>query len=188
MSIMSFRCHGKGQVVTTRGVKPQLAFKHWTREWRISSSADKEKIISHLQELLECGSHEAEFLSQRAALVVDEMLENALYSAPRLENGVPLYDKTSARDVSGDEKIILRSAFDGEQLFLEISDNWGTLSPEVVEHYLTINSREDGHLTERAGRGLFILWKFLEYFYVHLNPGQETTMGGILSLRPDYSE
>jgi hypothetical protein len=131
---------------------------------------------------------EHDFLGQRAVLIVDEMLENALYSAPCDETGAPLFVKGSQRTLLPDEKIALRCGFDGEQLFLEVSDSWGNLSPETVEHFLSLNLSDSDSEADRTGRGLFIMWKFLDYFYVNINPGVETSMGGVLSLHPAIVE
>ncbi|MDD2310692.1 MAG: hypothetical protein PHH91_14035, partial [Desulfuromonadaceae bacterium] len=74
------------------------------------------------------------------------------------------------------------------ELFLEVSDSWGRLSPETVERYLTLNHNATDPGSDRGGRGLFIMWKFLDYFYVNINPDISTSMGGILSLCPANME
>jgi hypothetical protein len=150
----------------------------------ITSSDDKNRIIEELQNLLEGQDEDHDFLGQRAGLVVDEMLENALYSAPRDSFGKPLFAKGSTRELFADEKITMRCGFDGEQLLLEVSDSWGNLSSETVEHFLAMNNNDTDPGNDRAGRGLFILWQFLDYFYANLNPGVETSMGGVLRLNP----
>jgi hypothetical protein len=188
MSILTFRYEGRGTVVSISGALPAMHARCWTREWEISSSQDKNLIIGNLHDLFGGMDEDLDFLCQRAELIVDEMLENALYSAPRDENGIPLFEKGKARNVMLGEKISLRCGFDGEQLFLEVRDSWGSLSPETVEHFLTMNHNDTDTGTDRAGRGLFIMWKFLDYFYVNINPGVETSMGGVLNLYPAIAE
>jgi hypothetical protein len=146
------------------------------------SSHDKSRIISQLLELIGGKDDNYESLCQRAELIADEMLENALYSAPRDSGGRLLFTKGSDRAVLPEEKISLRGAFDGEQLFLEVSDSWGNLLPKTVEEFLTMNVRESDPEGDRGGRGLYIMWKFLDYFYINVNPGAQTTMGGVLKL------
>lgn len=185
MSIRTFRYGDRGTVISVTGVVPQVHAVAWKREWAVSSSREKNTIILQLRDLL-CGkSGEHDFLFQRAELIVDEMLENALYSAPRGSDGTPLFDKGSDRKLLPEEKIQLRCSFDGELLFLEVNDSWGNLSPEIVEHFLSINDRDMDPGSDRAGRGLFIIWKFLDYFYVNIDPGVATSMGGIISLHPN---
>lgn len=184
MSIRTFRYGDRGTVISVSGVVPKVPGGCWTRAWQVSSSLDKAKIIAQLHDFF-CGKDEAyEFLSQRAELVVDEMLENALYSAPRDSFGNPLFTKGSERKLLPEETISLQCAFDGEQLFLGVSDSWGNLLPETVEYFLSMNESDTDPGIERAGRGLFIMWKFLDYFYVNISPGVETAMGGVLNLHP----
>lgn len=188
MSILAFRYGDRGTVISVSGVVPDVNARCWTQEWEISSSNDKGKIIAQLQNLF-CGvNDDFDFLCQRAELIVDEMLENALYSAPRDALGKPLFAKGSERELLPGEKISLRCGFDGDQLFLEIKDSWGNLSPETVEQFLTMNHNDTDPGSDRAGRGLFIMWKFLDYFYVNINPGVETSMGGVIKLYPANAE
>jgi hypothetical protein len=184
MSIRTFRYGDRGTVISVSGVKPKLSSDCWSREWVVTSSHDKDRIIEQLHNLFDGKNNDYDFLGQRAELIVDEMLENALYSAPRDSADRPLFAKGTVRRLLPDEKISLRCAFDGEELFLEISDSWGKLSPETVELFLSMNLHDIDPGSGRAGRGLFIMWKFLDYFYVNINPDVETAMGGILNLHP----
>lgn len=184
MSIRTFRYGDRDTVISVSGVVPTVNAGCLTREWEISSSQDKGKIIGQLHDYFGGRGEEYDFLAQRAELIVDEMLENALYSAPRDAMGNTLFTKGSARELLPDEKISLRCGFDGGRLFLEVKDSWGSLSPETVEFFLNLNHNDTVPESDRAGRGLFIMWKFLDYFYVNINPGVDTTMGGILSLYP----
>jgi hypothetical protein len=184
MSIRTFRYGDRGTVISVSGVVPQVSSGCWTREWTVTSSQDKGRIIGQLHNLFDGKNEEFDFLGQRAELIVDEMLENALYSAPRDSGDKPLFAKGTERQIIPGEKISLRCAFDGEELFLEVSDSWGKLSPETVELFLSMNLHNIDPGSGRGGRGLFIMWKFLDYFYVNINPDVETSMGGILSLHP----
>lgn len=188
MSIFTFRYGDRGTVISVSGVQPTVPAGHWTREWQLSSSRDKAVIIEQLHILLDGHTHYFDFLCQRAELVMDEMLENALYSAPRNPDGTPLFDKGSDREILPDERICVRCGFDGEQLFMEVSDSWGNLLAETVERYLTMNTANAEPEHDRAGRGLFFLWKFMDYFYVNIRPGIETSVGGVLSLHSALKE
>jgi hypothetical protein len=188
MSIRTFRYGDRGMVVSVSGILPTLSDDCWTREWEISSSQDKGWIIGQLHDLFDGKDEDFYFLGQRAELIVDEMLENALYSAPLDSTGKPIFAKGSQRELLPGEKISLRCGFDGEQLFLGVRDSWGNLSPETVEYFLSMNDSDADPGIDRTGRGLFIMWKFLDYFYVDINPGVETSMGGVLSLYPANAE
>ena len=156
-------------------------------EWLVISSEDKEEIISRVERVIEGSDCSHEFLRQRAALMVDEMLENALYCAPRDVCGNQIYAKGEKRSLTSGEKILVRCAYDGERLFLEVSDSWGKLTPETVQDFIAINLALDT-TTDRAGRGLFFMWKFMKDFYVNFVPGLKTSVGGYLLLKPESYE
>jgi hypothetical protein len=150
-------------------------------EFPLVSSNQKETLIASLEEAIGGDSEEMELLRQRAALLADEMLENAIYGAPQNDDGSKLYRKGEDRVIEDEEKIIFRFAFDGETLAMEITDGWGTLSPEMIVDFLARNQSEmDEELDEIGGRGLFIIWRFMDHLHVNIRPGMRTVVGGHL--------
>lgn len=150
-------------------------------EFPLTSSGQKESLITALETIISGDSEEMELLRQRAALLADEMVENALYGAPQGDDGRKLYSKGEDRPIGADEKILFRFAFDGETLAMEINDAWGTLAPEMVVDFLARN--QDGmetEMEEAGGRGLFIIWRFLDHLHVNIRPGMQTVLGGHL--------
>lgn len=152
-----------------------------THEIKLSSSKEKELLIAMLENAISGDSPEMEFLRQRAALLADEMVENALYGAPRDNYGRKLYSKGEFRAIDDSERILFRFAFDGETLAMEITDGWGTLAPEMVIDYLARNQEGVTAASEdTGGRGLFIIWRFLDHLHVNIRPGMQTVLGGHL--------
>ena len=162
--------------------------QEWTLEWRVGSAVDKEKIIDSLERLLKGNDDALDFLRQRAALMLDEMLENALFAAPRDSEGKQLLYDRNNRDILPDEQITLRCSFDGDRLFLEVSDSWGSLSPETVQSFIAMNLSSDGTEIDRRGRGIYFMWHFMDDFYVSVKPGEKTSIGGNLLLYPNSNE
>ncbi|HEY5522667.1 MAG TPA: ATP-binding protein [Desulfuromonadaceae bacterium] len=150
-------------------------------EYPLNSSRQKEALIAAVEDVIGGDSIDMELLRQRASLLADEMVENALYGAPQDHDGKKLYHKGEERSIAVDENIVFRFAFDGETLAMEIADGWGTLSPEMVVDFLSRNQEgmpmEEG---EAGGRGLFIIWRFLDHLHVDIRPGQKTILGGHL--------
>ncbi|NVN92916.1 MAG: ATP-binding protein [Desulfuromonadales bacterium] len=153
-----------------------------TYEFRVSSSEQKEELISGLEELISGDGPEIELLRQKGALLVDEMFENALYGAPHQKNGAFIYAKGQFRQIDARETIILRYGFDGECIAMEMEDNWGSLSPDAVLECLAVNHDSNEFCEENGGRGLFIIWRFLDHLHVHIDPGRQTVVGGQVKL------
>lgn len=152
-------------------------------EYAISSSSQKEELITAIMELIPDYSPDLDALRQRGALLADEMLENAMYGAPRGKDGRKLYRKGENRTISRREGIVFRFGFDGRTLALEVADSWGSLSPDLLMEHLARNQEETGMCDDTGGgRGLFIIWRFLDQFHVKITPGRETVVGGQLTL------
>ncbi|GAB7027798.1 ATP-binding protein [Geotalea toluenoxydans] len=150
------------------------------QEFQLSFSEEKEQIIKALEDSIVGDSMEYEMLRQKGALLADEMLENAFYGAPKSDDGMKIFRKGERRQILPDEGIVFRFAFDGETLAMEIKDGWGTLGADMVLEYLAKNSADMGAADDAGGRGLFIIWRFLDHFHVCVNPGKETLIGGHL--------
>lgn len=151
-------------------------------ECRLSSSEQKEDLIAELEKYISGSSHEYEMLRMKGALLADEMLENAFYAAPRGERAEPLYRKGEKRKLADGENILFRYGFDGETLALEVTDDWGTLSSEDLFTYLSRHCDAHDVQEEIGGRGLFIIWRFLDTLLVRIDPGKQTVIGGHISL------
>lgn len=154
------------------------------QERQVSGSSDKPELIDELLALI--GDHDEPhaLLCQKTGLMVDEMLENALYAAPRSADGQPLFQKGEPRLLLPDERIRLRYHFDGTRLALEVRDSWGSLTAAQVFAFLAQNTAQTLPEPDRAGRGLFFMWRLMDQFYVSIRPGFETVVGGCLQLRP----
>ncbi len=153
----------------------------------VSNSEQKEILIKKLEDLIKGDGEEVEFFKQRVALLADEMLENALFGAPKTDVGNNLFKKGDARSTLNKEKIIFFYAYDGKTLTMEISDNWGSLLPNTVLELLEKNNNGDEVDFETpGGRGFFIMSRFFDLFHVIIDPGKETKVGGHLLMNPNF--
>ncbi|MBJ6801082.1 hypothetical protein [Geomonas propionica] len=150
--------------------------------FELSCSDDKERVIAKLERVLEGQGEEMELLRQKASLLADELLENAMYGAPRADRGTPMFTKGAKREMLPQEIIVFSFGFDGEVLALDLTDNWGSLEPDQVLEYLALNADGFQNADECGGRGLFIIWRFLDQFHVSVQPGRRTAVGGRLHL------
>jgi hypothetical protein len=150
--------------------------------FQLHSTADKESLIGKLEAVLSGEGEEYELLRQKGALLADELLENALYDAPRGAHGGKLFLKGEQRAMLPGERIVFSFGFDGATLALKLTDNWGSLEPDLVIEFLARNQEVGALADDTGGRGLFIIWRFLDQFHVDVHPGQETVVGGHLQL------
>lgn len=155
-------------------------------EFSVTSSAQKEELIARIERLIDGNLPDIGLLRQKGALLADEMLENAMYGAPRGADGSKLYRKGEVREVQSGERIIFRCCFDGETLAMEVVDGWGSLSPDLVLEYLARKQEGQGDFDEIGGRGLFIIWRFLDQFHVSIRPGVQTVVGGLVRADSPY--
>ena len=107
--------------------------------------------------------------------ILNETLTNALYNAPVDASGNFLYRQKNRREmVNCDEKKIptLDIVEDADKIILSIKDFYGTLTKEVVDHYIT-----HGEVTEKdggAGLGLFIVLKHAHKVIINVDQGKMT--------------
>jgi hypothetical protein len=182
--VNSFTVAHHGGVVCLTQIKTLLRDRSSRHRWELSSSEEKEQVISQLERLLPGHGEAHDFLRQRAVLMADEMLENALFAAPRDTQGRPIYAKGEKRVLLPGERVTFCSWYDGDTLALEVTDTWGRLTSETVRTFLDMNLVDGAPVEDRSGRGLYFMWRFLKDFYLSVVPGVETTVGGFLQLHP----
>jgi CheY-like chemotaxis protein len=126
--------------------------------------------------------------------IVDELVTNAIYNAPRDGLGTPRYAHMSRRDhvsLDPEEQGVLRFACDGDYIAISQEDPFGSLTQETIVTYLNrclINpdgrTTEDGTWTSGgAGIGLFRVFQSLSKFVVNIDPGHRTEVIALLDLR-----
>jgi hypothetical protein len=107
--------------------------------------------------------------------ILNETITNALYNAPVDASGKFLHRHKSRRDtVISDEKKIptLDIVEDADKIILSIKDFYGTLTKEVIDHYIT-----HGEVTEKdggAGLGMFIVLKHAHKVIINVDQGKMT--------------
>jgi hypothetical protein len=148
----------------------------------LRSSHQKEGVLCAVEAAIAGDGEEFEMFRQRGALLADELMENAMYGAPRDAAGGRLYRKGGERELLPEERLVFSFGFDGETLAMEMTDNWGTLDPDLVVEYLARNQAEPGSADDMGGRGLFLIWRFFDHFHVSILPGKKTVVGGDLQL------
>lgn len=122
--------------------------------------------------------------------IVDELVTNAIYNAPRNEDGSPKYAKLSRREtvvLEEHEEGELQFACDGEYIAVAQIDPFGSLTQETVVNYLNrclVKGPEQfSEATGGAGIGLFRVFQSISKFIVNIDPGQKTEVISLIDLR-----
>ena len=139
----------------------------------ITGSSDKDGVLMSLESWFQ-ESQMSDAWMDIAILVADELLENALYAAPRDARGNALYPKGVKRALGEDEYIYLRAARKDNILAMQMSDNWGTLTPSIFLQRLSAHIHGQGLIANQGGGGLYLLWRFSNYLQIRVFPGRET--------------
>jgi sigma-B regulation protein RsbU (phosphoserine phosphatase) len=157
------------------------------RQFPLSHSDEKAFIGMEIEALLDSQSLVGAEHAETVRLVVDELIENALYGAPRDPAGRPLYPKAAPRDIAAFEGIRLDLALNEEWLGVMITDLWGTLTPTVFLRRLALNHRLQGLQAGAGGAGLFLAWHLSDYCQIRVFPRQKTQVTVLwhLSHAPD---
>ena len=138
------------------------------------SPAGKETALKRIETLLAGQDADLSLLRQLAVLLADEMLENA-FIVSKAGKG-----HAQGRMTQQETSVTLKAGFDGESLALQVADRQGSLFPEEALSFLARHQDGTVPLDQPNGRGLFIIWRFLDHFHVNIRPGLETVIGGQL--------
>lgn len=156
---------------------------------RICDSTRKHTYIRTVTEyarLLGCGPRTIEMIET----VVDELVTNAIYNAPRNRDGTPKYAQLSRREpvvLQEDEVGELQFACDGSYIAIAQRDPFGALTRDTVISYLTrCLHKGPNQLSDHAGGagiGLFQVFQSLSKFIINIDPGNRTEVICLIDLR-----
>jgi CheY-like chemotaxis protein len=122
--------------------------------------------------------------------IVDELVTNAIYNAPRTSGGEPKYQKRSRREpvvLEPAEAGELQFACDGDYIAIAQIDPFGALTQETVVSYLNrCLVKGPGQISEAsggAGIGLYRVFQSLSKFVINIDPGKKTEVITLIDLR-----
>jgi PAS domain S-box-containing protein len=145
------------------------------RQFQLTHTDDKlfimEEILSWLADMKTLPQEHLDALM----VILDEMIENSFYAAPRDGKGVAYYEKGESRELSEHEEVRIDVAFANNRLGVMITDNWGTLPPSIFLKKLA-NSMESGIEAGVGGAGLYMMWRLSDYFQIRVHPQHKTQM------------
>ena len=143
------------------------------RQFQLTHTEDKlfimEEILSWLTDMKVVSQEHLDGLM----VILDEMLENSFYAAPRDGKGVAYYEKGESRELSEHEEVRIDVALADGRLGLMITDNWGTLLPSIFLRKLA-DSMDGGVEAGVGGAGLYMMWRLSDYFQIRVHPQHRT--------------
>jgi hypothetical protein len=156
------------------------------REFRFAHSDDKAFVIDELDAWLqETALFDLDRLDA-VILLLDELIENGLYAAPRDAKGNALYSKGEIRALSADENLRLTVSYQEGVLGISLLDSWGTLTPTVFLDRLARNVQGAGLASGEGGSGLYLIWRLADYLQVRVQPARQTQVCVFIDLNQAF--
>ncbi len=160
-------------------------------KWRPRSSDDRDHVVAEVQRLAELAGANVR-TGERLAQVAHELLMNAMYDAPRDEDGRPryAYDRRQALALDEHEVPVFRMACDGVHIALQCNDPFGALRRGTVfasiERGLSAANASPGEVLDTsgggAGLGLFRIYAASTSMVVDVSPGSNTSVTSMVAL------
>ncbi|MCA9677840.1 MAG: hypothetical protein KC464_22645 [Myxococcales bacterium] len=156
---------------------------------KIKDSREKADYISQVSGYaasLGCNERVVELIET----IVDELVTNAIYNAPRTATGEARYAKLSRREpveLEPHEQGELQFACDGDYIAIGQIDPFGALTQETVVSYLNRclvkGPDQISEASGGAGIGLFRVFQSLSKFVINIDPGHKTEVITLIDLR-----
>lgn len=156
------------------------------RQFQLTHTDDKLFVMEEIQSwLTDLGTISNDHVDT-FVVVLDEMIENSLYAAPRDGKGVPYFEKGVSRELSEIDEVRIDVVISDNKLGLMITDNWGTLTPAVFLKNIS-HALEDGVEAGKGGAGLYMMWRLSDYFQIRVFPQKKTQVTTLWNLNAEVN-
>ena len=131
-------------------------------------------ILDHFQEQL------SPSIRARLGNILEEMMMNVLWDAPRDEHGKPLYNHVSRQthiQLTPEQSGIVTVGLSGKQLGISCSDPFGAITLDKIIQYLNkcyYSEQQIGSEGGGAGLGLYLIYNLSENFTINVVKGKRT--------------
>jgi hypothetical protein len=161
------------------GLEKYLTWSADVRSYTLEDALDREAAVTELaREVVMFGLPDR--ISSMISVIADELLANAIYSAPIDDAGVR-HRLTAPRDqrrpLTGRDAVTLRWATDARYLALEVRDRWGSVDPLACARRLAAAQSTQG------GMGLPLAYACCNQLVVDHAPGVLTEIVALLDVR-----
>ena len=135
----------------------------------IRSSLEAKDVREAVTDLLE----EKLGTSGNMKLVMDEIITNAVYHAPRYPDGSKKYEEFVEVHLQPDEYVYVECANDAEKYGISITDNKGRLTKDTVLYKIDRQIAGEGILDD-SGRGIHMSRLFSDRMIINIAPNSKT--------------
>lgn len=137
----------------------------------IRSSNDAKRVREEIVQLFQDKFGEVGELK----LVLDELITNAIYHAPKNKDGEEKYREFSDVVLEENEYVYVTSGYDKEKYGVSILDTQGTLKKETILYRIDRHIHAEGILDD-SGRGVHMSRIFADRLLVNIDPNHKTEM------------
>ena len=154
------------------------------RSYRLDDADERDAAVAALaKDVITAGSPDR--VGSLASVIADELLANALFTAPVDERGARIRQhepRDRPRRLQGRDIVTLRWATDARYLAIEVRDQWGSIDPVAVARRLARVNQESA-TTPDGGMGLPLAYACANQFIIGISPGRLTEMIALIDLR-----
>ncbi|MGK5093096.1 7TM diverse intracellular signaling domain-containing protein [Deltaproteobacteria bacterium TL4] len=170
-------------------------YLHWgvkVTERPIVSSSTRSELIDEMEDHLNKLGLRRPVIS-RCAMIVEELLMNAIYDAPTDVHGHSIYNhlpRTITVELKPEEQGLFRYACDGSLLAVSVQDPFGAFHRKTILDYLgscyegragSLNKNKGG-----AGQGLFQIIETADLVVFNVKPNVRTEVITIFNIDPEH--
>jgi len=170
------------------GLEKYLTWGVQIRELTLTNAAQRAEVVRKVAAEVERASLGPR--AQACALVVDELLSNAVFNAAVDTTGTHTHagdNRSSSRPLADRDVVTLRYACDARYLAIEVEDHYGSLDRSTILRCLTKAStrgREKVSMrTAGAGIGLAAVYNSCNHLVFNLEPGRRTQAVALIDIR-----
>jgi len=161
------------------GLEKYLTWSADVRSYTLDDTRDRDAAVAELaREVVLFGLPDR--VSSMVSVIADELLANAIYSAPVDDAGVrhrASMPRDQGRALSGRDVVTLRWATDARYVALEIRDRWGSIDPVACATRLAAAQSTQG------GMGLPLAYACCNQLVIGHAPGALTEVVALLDVR-----
>ena len=164
------------------GLEKYMAWGAEVRVYTLEDATERDAAVSALaQDVVAVGLPDR--VGSMVSVIADELIANALYSAPVDEAGVRFRvheHRETPRPLAGRDVVTVRWATDARYLAIEVCDRWGTLDSTAVGRRLASSTKQ---APSDGGMGLPLVYACCNQFVVQVEPQQRTEVITLLDVR-----